>query len=995
LFARFTRETAAPFPEMFAYQLASLWEGRQITEDEFQYVDPDGHRRACLMQCIVEERDGQLDLSLVVLLLRDITTAKSAISARLDDQSVLREILARANILLWWAKVRREGDRLRWKLDVPKQSLDSPLLHLATALDKGGLWDREHVPEFDQLNATADAALLTGAPGYHHQFRVINAEGTHWLNEDVSIHRLNEDEWSLVGVISDITRSHEAEEAQRRSAAHVRSILERTDCMIWQARVTEREGKFDWQFEIPFSGLQERIFGKRAEKNFDGVTGVRTDSLYAGFALPDHAAMTERSHRAFDSGASGYEQEFRLIVGDRTLWLQERVSITHVGPRQWDLVAVTIDITAQREAEEAHRKTEAQLEQILMRADCLLWQARVSLTAEGKLLWSMYLAESVLCRKLFGADRFARRGSVWSDMRVPEFAEMNARSEEAIRANRPGYEQVFRAARDDQVFWLHEHVSIVPDGPAQWNLVGVITDITARRQAEIALDAEKERLSVTLRAMAEGVITTDTRGVVQFMNRAAEALTGFRAAEAVGRRLTEICVLQDARTNEAFEIPVAPVLADGAVIDLPAHTVLVMRGSARYQVAGCCAPVRDAGSKTIGAVLVFRDITERQRLDEELLRASKLESVGLLAGGIAHDFNNILTAIMGNLALALLDANGAPALEQSLREAQVATMRARDLTQQLLTFAKGGDPIRTAVQLPQIVTEVARFALHGSRLGCEFDLPENLWSANADKGQLGQIVQNLVINASQAMPGGGVIRIAARNETIAADPARPLPDGDYVRISVADTGTGIRPEHLEHIFDPYFTTRQHGHGLGLATVYSIVRKHGGHIEVDSELGRGSVFHVWLPALRSRPPAPRAPAVGKQAPLVGRVLFMDDEAPIRKMAAVLITRLGLEVELAADGAEAVQRFKTANDAGRPFDLVVMDLTVPGGMGGREALEELRSIDPGVKAIVSSGYSSDPVLANFRSYGFRGMVAKPYQVDDFMNVLRDVLNDAATA
>jgi CheY-like chemotaxis protein len=272
---------------------------------------------------------------------------------------------------------------------------------------------------------------------------------------------------------------------------------------------------------------------------------------------------------------------------------------------------------------------------------------------------------------------------------------------------------------------------------------------------------------------------------------------------------------------------------------------------------------------------------------------------------------------------------------------------------------------------------------------CEYDFPADLWPADADKGQIGQVVQNLVINSVQAMPEGGIIRIRARNETPATLSRPPFAAGDYVRISVADTGTGIKAEHLPKIFDPYFTTKQQGSGLGLATVYSIVKKHQGHIEVESELGRGTTFDIWLPALRQQQlELPGGPAAAA-APMHGRVLLMDDEQTIREMARFLLNRLGLEVEVAEDGREAVQMFQLARAGGQPFDLVVMDLTVPGGMGGQEALVEMRRIDPDVKAVVSSGYSSDPVLANYRKYGFCGVVAKPYQLEDLTRVLHEAL------
>jgi CheY-like chemotaxis protein/two-component sensor histidine kinase len=347
---------------------------------------------------------------------------------------------------------------------------------------------------------------------------------------------------------------------------------------------------------------------------------------------------------------------------------------------------------------------------------------------------------------------------------------------------------------------------------------------------------------------------------------------------------------------------------------------------------------------------------------------------------------------MGNLTLAQLDLPADTPVAATLQAAEKAALRARDLTQQLLTFARGGEPVRAAVQLDVIIREMTVFALHGSSVRPHYDIAPDLWPADADKGQIGRVVQNLVINAVQAMPQGGSLQIIVRNDP-QPDATRPgLAAGDYIKIAISDTGQGIRPEDLPRIFDPYFTTKSSGTGLGLAAVYSIVKKHRGHIEVDSEPGRGTTFCLWLPALRDRQAVNARQAPHPQQTtlqLKGQVLFMDDEPSIREMAEALLRRFGLRVTCVTDGAEAVEQYQSAMKTESPFDLVIMDLTVPGGMGGLAALVKLRELDPTVKAVVSSGYSSDPVMAHFRKHGFVARVAKPYEAHEIARVLRELL------
>ncbi len=384
---------------------------------------------------------------------------------------------------------------------------------------------------------------------------------------------------------------------------------------------------------------------------------------------------------------------------------------------------------------------------------------------------------------------------------------------------------------------------------------------------------------------------------------------------------------------------------------------------------------------------------ERQaRLEAEVQRAARLESLGVLAGGIAHDFNNLLTVVIGNLSLAMLDAKVAEAAGGFLREIEQAAFRARDLTQQLLTFAKGGNPVRTTVALPEIVRDAADSMLHGSSVRCDFEVGPGLWSANVDKDQITRTIQNLALNAVEAMPGGGTIRISLANEKIAAGARAALAAGRYVRVAIADSGVGIKPEILSRVFDPYFSTKKAGGGLGLATVYSIVNRHGGRIEVESTPGHGATFTLWLPAGEAEPPPPPSvPAAipGDVLPRPARVLLMDDEEGVRRLGAALLLRIGLKAETVSDGAAAVEEFSEAQRAGQPFDLVILDLTIPGGMGGREAMEHIRQLDPRVPAIVSSGYSNDPVLADFARYGFQAIVPKPYEVSQLMDTVKRLL------
>jgi PAS domain S-box-containing protein len=519
-------------------------------------------------------------------------------------------------------------------------------------------------------------------------------------------------------------------------------------------------------------------------------------------------------------------------------------------------------------------------------------------------------------------------------------------------------------------------------------LVGCIADVTDQKSSQNALAREKERLAVTLRSIGDGVITVDADGKVVFLNRVAEALCGFRQEEAAGLPLDQVFRVLDERTRAPRENALARALGSGGVIEQSENGLLMARDGSEHVIVSKTAPMLDRGNQIPGAVLVFSDITERREIEEELFKARKLESLGILAGGIAHDFNNLLTGIMGNIALSrakLPDDHGAALF---LDRARQGAEQSKELTQQLLTFSKGGAPVKKLTSITQILMDSAVFALRGSNVRCDFDLDPDLWSAEIDTGQMSQVISNLVINADQAMPDGGSILIRAENEL-------PLEESDHgrrIRITFKDTGTGICEEDLGRIYDPYFSTKATGSGLGLATVYAIVKNHDGEIRVFSRLGHGTTFAVTLPAqMLSAPLQEPESAHPEHRPDTkgGRILLMDDEDSIREMASAALSMFGYQPVVACNGEEMLELYRQALASNDSFDAVIMDLTVPGGMGGKEAVKKLLELDPRAVAIASSGYSEDPVMADYQDFGFAGIISKPYSLQYLDQALQEII------
>ncbi|MGM0432107.1 MAG: transporter substrate-binding domain-containing protein [Spirochaetota bacterium] len=521
-------------------------------------------------------------------------------------------------------------------------------------------------------------------------------------------------------------------------------------------------------------------------------------------------------------------------------------------------------------------------------------------------------------------------------------------------------------------------------------------EVLRKEAAEQKILAERERLSITLRSIGDGVITTDTDGRIELINRVAEELTGWNTDEAMGQPLEEVFHIVHEYTGKTCENPVKKVIETGEVVELANHTMLISKNGNRYIIEDSGAPIRDYQSRIVGVVLVFRDMTEEYRLKERMQQTAKLDSIGVLAGGIAHDFNNLLSGIFGYVELAKEAHLSGEDCISYLDEALAIFNRARHLTQQLLTFSKGGHPKRETKDISKLIKNSVSFALSGSNVVCSYEFGDDLWMCDVDENQIGQVFDNIVINAKQAMSGGGAITIAARNELIDHSRAVPLLRfGEYVHITVTDTGIGIPEKILDRVFDPFFTTKQEGNGLGLATCYSIISKHQGTIYASSIPGEGTTFHIYLPKAQSK--QSHAPVYKPtQHTGTGNILVMDDEQFMRALIKHMLESMGYTVIEAASGEQAVsacikQEGDHSEDEQQSIGLtaVFLDLTVPGGMGGKEVIGDMRRLYPDIPIFASSGYSEDEVMSDPARFSFTASIAKPFSREELARLLERYL------
>ncbi|NIP30916.1 MAG: PAS domain S-box protein [Candidatus Dadabacteria bacterium] len=554
----------------------------------------------------------------------------------------------------------------------------------------------------------------------------------------------------------------------------------------------------------------------------------------------------------------------------------------------------------------------------------------------------------------------------------------------AIEGNIVTKESFYEATTSDKKIWLS--LTVRPLMDTQGNVTGgiaVAQDITDRKIAEEALKESEQQLRSITDSLPIYIAYVDSDLRYQFNNAAYENWFDVKREDLKGKKINQF-LGED--YFKRIETNLKKVLS-GQKVEFE-ESALTKDGKKQI-IKVIFSPDFDKELKVKGFHVLITDITESKKQEEELLRAQKIESLGILAGGIAHDFNNLLTGILGNISLVKVNMESDNKNFKRLTEAEKVSFRAKDLTQQLLTFSKGGAPVKKIVSSLEVqIKEIANFAISGSNVRCEFDFDKDLNAVEIDEGQISQVVNNVIINAQQSMPDGGTILIKACNVNLKSNFQLPLKEGDYVLIEILDQGVGISDEHLQKIFDPYFSTKQRGSGLGLTTAYSILKNHDGYIDVESKLGLGTKFKIYIPATKKEISESFEVTNEKVHFGTGKILVMDDEEIVRDVLNDMLSNLGYSVEFAENGYQAHEMYKRAYNSNKPFDLVIMDLTIPGSLGGKDTLMILKEFDSNINAVVSSGYSNDPVIANYREYGFKGIISKPYKVDELSRVIRSI-------
>jgi two-component system, cell cycle sensor histidine kinase and response regulator CckA len=896
-------------------------------------------------------------------IMRDITKRKRAEDALQQSEERLRLAMMGAADGLWdWnLKTDEVYYSPRWK-----EMLGYGIEELEHNLDT---WKRlVHPDDMERTLVAVSDLLQERSDKLDVEFRMRHKDG-HYLSVLSRAFLAHDSEGKvsrLVGTHVDITSRKRAEENLRKSEARLRESQKVARIGSWSWNVVDNT--LEWSDEAC------RRFDK------DPETFTPSVEYFVNLIHPEDREAVQKAMQATLKNDTPYHIQPRIINESGREWVLEGFGIVErdINGIPLRFAGTVQDITERKKAEAALRESEEKFRMIFDRANDGMLIADISTK-------KFVAANQTICRMLgYTEDEILTKGlmDIHPEEAIPiviKDFETQMKGEERIEADIP----VKR--KDGTVFYAEILAAPLEFGNMQY-AVGIFHDISARKEAEEKIRQSEAFIRKILDTVDEGFIVIDRDFRILTVNKAYCSQVGESCDLIIGRHCYEVShkTLRPC-FEEGEECAVRHAFETGephAVL----HKHRDAKGSVLY-VETKAFPIKDSSGAVTSVIETVNNITEKHLLEEEQLKIQKLEAIGTLAGGIAHDFNNLLQGVFGYISMAKMTLDQKERSLTMLEQAEKALHISVDLTTQLLTFSKGGKPLKKKIQLQSVIENSVRFALSGSRVDFRIKFDENLWSVDADEGQIGQVVQNIVLNADQAMPVGGTINVAVRNVSAPGEglPAS-LAKGKYIEISVKDDGIGIPKQYINRLFDPYFTTKEKGSGLGLATSYSIIKNHGGLIDVESQLGKGSTFLVYLPAFEAE--GERFVAIPATADAVrrGRILVMDDEELVRNIVGIMLKALGHEVDFAENGEDAIAKYREALSSGRRFDIVILDLTIRGGMGGEEALRELLALDPEVKAVVSSGYVDSSTISEYQSRGFNACLAKPYEVD----ALREVLN-----
>jgi PAS domain S-box-containing protein len=775
---------------------------------------------------------------------------------------------------------------------------------------------------------------------------------------------------AIYGAVKDITERKRFEEALRASEQIIQAMLDAIPA-----------GVFWKDTNLAFLGCNRTFAHDAGFSDQDDIIGK--DDY--GIGCPkDNADFYRRvDQQVLDSGqAFRNKEESSLQNGKRVTHLTSVVPLRDTQGAISGILGTYVDITQRKLTEQALRESEERFRGIFQHS------------ASGMALVSVdhrFLQVNTAFCSMLGYSESELLGRSFQDVTLPED---RPRGEDMVTRVVSGELDHFHLEKryqrkDGSIVWTIVSSTLFRDTQGRpLHFVSQVEDITDRKLAEKALQQSEERFRSIIEQSADGIVVTDEKGAVGEWNKAQEQITGLKRADVMGVPTWEVegmTMPEDLKTRERvlrIRMKVEGLLRGDSAWNTNErieHEIVCPDGN-RKLVSEHLFVIKEGVHNLI--VSIVSDITEKRKsesdrllLDQLRQRAQRLESLGVLAGGIAHDFNNILMGVFGFTELAKSQAVD-PTVVNYLSQAMESMNRAKALTQQLLTFSKGGAPVKTLGRISSMVKETCLFALSGSPVKCSISMPDTLWYCNVDKNQIGQVIQNLMLNALQAMPMGGLIEVSAENMTLREREHPTLDEGRYVRISIKDQGIGISEDMLSRVFDPFFTTKTKGHGLGLAISHSIVARHSGAINIQSELGKGTTFLIYLPAC-DEGCVDEAEAIETGHRGTGTILVMDDDEAIPALLSRMLQSIGYKVLVARDGVEALRYFEQGRKDGTVFAAMILDLTIPGGMGGKEVAAEIRKTDQGTPLFVASGYAEDQILANPAGFGFTASISKPFR------------------